>query len=110
MSKPIFTRPHKIHFSECDPASIVFYPQYFVLFNDLTERWVDSLLPEGYHGLISGRRIGMPTVRLGVSFTAISCFGDDVDLELVVEHLGNRSLNLELRCVGHDGVLRMTVK
>ncbi len=40
-----FSRPHRIRFSECDPAGIVFYPQYFVLFNDLLEAWVDQLLP-----------------------------------------------------------------
>ena len=110
MSKHTFTRPHKIHFSECDPAGIVFYPQYFILFNDLTESWIDSLLPEGYQGLILGRRIGMPTVRQDASVTAISRFGDDVDLELDVDHVGNRSMSLELRCVGHDGVLRMAAK
>lgn len=37
MSPMKFSRPHRIRFSECDPAGIVFYPQYFVLFNDLLE-------------------------------------------------------------------------
>jgi 4-hydroxybenzoyl-CoA thioesterase len=50
-----FARPHRIHFSECDPAGIVFYPQYFVLFNDLVEAWVDSLIPGGYAGFIGKR-------------------------------------------------------
>lgn len=83
-----FRRQHKIHFSECDPAGIVFYPQYFVLFNDLIERWVDTLLPDGYHGVIGARRLGMPTVHLEVDFKAISRFGDQVWLELEVVRLG----------------------
>jgi 4-hydroxybenzoyl-CoA thioesterase len=37
MTDHTFKCKHKIHFSECDPAGIVFYPQYFVLFNDLIE-------------------------------------------------------------------------
>jgi len=103
-----FRRPHKIHFSECDPAGIVFYPQYFVLFNDLIESWVDALLPEsGYHGVIGGRRLGMPTVRLEVDFKAISRMGDQVWLELQVVRLGARSLTLAWRCTGSDGEVRM---
>lgn len=102
-----FRRQHKIHFSECDPAGIVFYPQYFVLFNDLIERWVDTLLPDGYHGVIGARRLGMPTVHLEVDFKAISRFGDQVWLELEVVRLGGKSITLAWRCTGEDGELRM---
>jgi 4-hydroxybenzoyl-CoA thioesterase len=102
-----FRRQHKIHFSECDPAGIVFYPQYFVLFNDLIERWVDTLLPDGYHGVIGARRLGMPTVHLEVDFKAISRFGDQVWLERDVVRLGGKSIALAWRCTGADGELRM---
>ncbi|MBB3002212.1 MAG: thioesterase family protein [Paraburkholderia tropica] len=108
MKAPTFSRPHKIHFSECDPAGIVFYPQYFVLFNDLIEAWIDDLLPEGYHGVIGARRIGMPTVRLEVDFKAISKMGDRVTLSLDVQRLGNASLVLAWACTGADGVVRMS--
>ena len=30
-------RERRIRFSDCDPAGIVFYPQYFVMFNGLVE-------------------------------------------------------------------------
>lgn len=103
-----FKRQHKIHFSECDPAGIVFYPQYFVLFNDLIESWIDTLLPDaGYHGVIGGRRLGMPTVRLEVDFKAISRMGDRVWLELQLIKLGTKSLTLGWRCTGADGEVRM---
>lgn len=110
MATPTFRRKHKIHFSECDPAGIVFYPQYFVLFNDLIESWFDDMLPEGYHGVIGGRRIGMPTVRLEVDFTAVSKMGDEVWLSLDVERLGDKSLTLAWACIGEDGVLRMAAR
>ena len=56
-----FSRSHRIRFSECDPAGIVFYPQYFVMFNDLLEAWVDQLLPEvGFAGYIGTLRQGLP--------------------------------------------------
>ncbi len=35
-TKPaVFSRERLIRFSDCDPAGIVFYPQYFVMFNGL---------------------------------------------------------------------------
>lgn len=109
-SQNSFRQKHKIHFSECDPAGIVFYPQYFVLFNDLIERWVDRLLPEvGYQGIIAGRRLGMPTVHLEADFKAISKFGDEVWLELKVVRVGTKSLTLAWTCRGVDGVVRMAV-
>lgn len=106
--KPTFSRRHKIHFSECDPAGIVFYPQYFVLFNDLIESWIDELMPEGYHGIIGVRRVGMPTVHLEVDFKAVSKMGDEVTLSIDVQRVGQASLTLVWACTGSDGVLRMS--
>lgn len=106
-----FRRAHRIRFSECDPAGIVFYPQYFVMFNDLLEAWVDHLLPDGgFTGYILGRRQGMPSVRIEADFKAISRMGDDVELTLDVAHVGSRSLVLELACRGSDGQLRMQAR
>ena len=107
---PTFRRKHKIHFSECDPAGIVFYPQYFVLFNDLIESWIDELIPQGYYGVIGARRIGMPTVHLEVDFKAVSRMGDEVWLSLDVERIGNKSLALAWECRGVDGVVRMAAR
>lgn len=109
MSPMNFSQLHRIRFSECDPAGIVFYPQYFVLFNDLVESWVDTLLPIGYAGFIARRRFGLPTVHLEASFKAISRMGDDVVLSLQVLRLGGKSLSLTLRCTGVAGDVRMEV-
>jgi len=105
-----FERPHRIRFSECDPAGIVFYPQYFVLFNDLLEAWIDSLLPMGFAAYIGGMRFGLPTVRLEVDFKAISRMGDQVILRLTVIRLGARSMTLSLRCTGVGGDVRVIVE
>lgn len=104
-----FQTAHRIRFSECDPAGIVFYPQYFVLFNDLLEAWIDTLMPGGFAGFIGLRRYGLPTVRLEAEFKAISRMGDDVTLSLEVVRLGTKSLTLALACVGQDGKQRMSV-
>ncbi|CAM3357357.1 acyl-CoA thioesterase [Paracidovorax anthurii] len=106
-----FSRPHRIRFAECDPAGIVFYPQYFVMFNNLLEAWVDHLLPGvGFAGYIGTLRLGLPTVRLEADFRAISRMGDAVTLSLGVEQLGAKSITLALACTGADGELRMSVR
>jgi 4-hydroxybenzoyl-CoA thioesterase len=113
MSEPAaaaeFRRERLIRFSDCDPAGIVFYPQYFVMFNGLVEDWVNAM-GVGYQRLIVEQRIGLPTVRVEADFRAVSRFGDSVTLALVVERLGTRSLTLALQCVGADGELRMQMR
>ncbi|MBK6007550.1 acyl-CoA thioesterase [Ramlibacter ginsenosidimutans] len=105
-----FRVPRRIRFSDCDPAGIVFYPQYFVMFNGVLEDWVDGPLGIGFADLVSRRRIGLPTVRLEADFRAISRFGDDVVMSLEVERLGGRSLTLALRCESGAGELRMAMR
>ena len=106
-----FRRARMIRFSDCDPAGIVFYPQYFVMLNGLVEDWVSEGLGIDYHALISDRRVGLPTVRLEADFRAVSRMGDQVSLGLSVERLGSRSMSLVLRCFEPvSGEVRMQVK
>lgn len=105
-----FRRERVIRFSDCDPAGIVFYPQYFVMFNGLLEDWISDALTVGFGSLVLERRIGLPTVRLEVDFSAISRMGDQVVLSLAVERLGNQSLTLALRCESKEGQLRITAR
>ena len=110
MSAAGFRRERLIRFSDCDPAGIVFYPQYFVMFNGLVEDWIAEELGIGYRALVIERRIGLPTVRLEVDFTAVSKMGDKVELGLDVERLGSRSLTLALRCTGDGAEPRLAMR
>ena len=64
-----FERPLRIRFAHCDPAGIVFFPQYLVMINDLVEDWVSDALGVPYAELLGRRRTGMPTVSLQCEFT-----------------------------------------
>ena len=111
MQASSFKRERLIRFSDCDPAGIVFYPQYFVMFNGLVEDWVDEGLGIGFRRLVIERRTGLPTVRLEADFRAVSKMGDRVELALSVERLGSRSITLNSRCTGlEDGELRMQMR
>ena len=106
----VFRRPRPIRFSDCDPAGIVFYPQYFVMLNDLVEAWFDEGLGIAYADLVGRRRIGLPSVRLEVDFTAVSRMGDAVELALGVERLGGASLTLAHTITGAGGERRMAMR
>ncbi|MEP7244939.1 MAG: thioesterase family protein [Gammaproteobacteria bacterium] len=110
-SSMAFSRTRRIRFSDCDPAGIVFYPQYFVLFNDLLEEWFDTLTAGGFADYIVRCRCGLPTVKLEAEFKAISRMGDDVILTLNGIRVGQRSFDLALECKGAvDGHLRMSAR
>ena len=104
-----FRQERTIHFSDCDPAGIVFYPQYFVMLNGLVEDWINEL-GIGYHPLVIERRVGLPTVHLEADFRAVTHMGDRIVLSLAVERLGGRSITLKLRCDGPQGDTRMNLK
>ena len=93
-----FERPLRIRFAHCDPAGIVFFPQYLVMVNDLVEDWVSDALGVPYTELVVRRRTGMPTVSLQCEFSAISRMGDEVLLGLSVQRIGTKSLTLQHGC------------
>jgi 4-hydroxybenzoyl-CoA thioesterase len=98
-----FERVQRIRFAHCDPAGIVFYPQYFVLAQNHIEDWFTDGLGIDYADLVGRRRVGLPTVSLQTEFTAVSRMGDAVTLSLAVERLGGSSLTLALDVRGADG-------
>jgi 4-hydroxybenzoyl-CoA thioesterase len=101
-----FERDYRIRFSHCDPAGIVFFPQYLVLFNQLVEDWFTEGLGISYARLLGPRRIGLPIVRLECDFRAIGRMGETLTFGLDVERVGGKSLTLALDASG-DGGLRV---
>ena len=98
----IFETTRSVRFADCDPAGIVFFPQYLVMLNTLVEEWFDDGLGIAYAGLIGQRRTGLPTVRLEVDFTAISRHGDVLRQRVAVAGLGRSSLTLAVEFLGGD--------
>lgn len=105
----VFRVATRIRFAQCDPAGIVFYPQYLVLLQSLVEDWFNEALHYPYAQMLGPERTGLPIVHLACDFRAIARMGDALQLELAVQRLGSRSLNLALRCVGDDGAVRVLV-
>ncbi len=91
-----FERIYPIRFSHCDPAGIVFFPQYLVLFNHLVEDWFTHGLGIDYAHMLGERRIGLPIVHLECDFRAISHMGEDLTFGLTPERIGGKSLTLAI--------------
>jgi 4-hydroxybenzoyl-CoA thioesterase len=98
-----------IRFQHCDPAGIVFYPQYFVLFHELIEDWFNEGLDVNYADFIAVQKLGVPTVRMEVDFAAPSKIGDILEMQLVVKRVGKSSIALSLAAFG-AGVIRVRIE
>ena len=109
-----FTTTRTVRFCDCDPAGIVFYPQYMVMLNTLAEVWFDEALRIPYAQLIGERRTGLPTVRLEVDFTAVSRHGEVLTQTVEIEKLGRSSMSLAVEFrgagVGAKDELRMRAR
>lgn len=99
-----------IRFAHCDPAGIIFFPQYLVLFNGLVEDWFNQALGVSYADMLQTDNVGLPIVHLECDFRAVTRMGERVDMGLSIRKLGNRSLTLELDCTGPDGRLRVVAQ
>ncbi|MEX3958757.1 acyl-CoA thioesterase [Trinickia sp. EG282A] len=98
-----------VRFQHCDPAGIVFYPQYFVLFHELIEDWFNDGLRVNYADFIANQKLGVPTVRMEVDFFAPSKIGDALQMQLAVKRIGTSSIGLSLAAFAGD-VLRVRVQ
>jgi 4-hydroxybenzoyl-CoA thioesterase len=104
-----FERPVRIRFSHCDPAGIVFFPQYLVMTNALVEDWFNEGLQIDYAQMIAQRRTGLPIVKLDCEFSRPSQMGETITLTLNVTTIGRRSIGIEI--VGHrNGETRFRTK
>ena len=95
-----FQTQRTVRFADCDPAGIVFFPQYMVMLNTLVEEWFDDGLRIPYAGLVGARRTGLPTVRLEVDFTAVSRHGELLTQRVGVARLGRSSLQVQHEFLG----------
>lgn len=99
-----FESSKPIRFHHCDPAGIVFYPEYFVLFNELVEDWFNEGLGVDFARFHTVERRGVPTVHVECDFVAPSQVGEMLRMRLSVKRIGASSLTLAIEAVVGDAV------
>lgn len=95
-----FVREKTLHFQHCDPAGIIFYPQYFVIAHEVMEDWFTHALATPYGDYIRAQRLGVPAVKTAAEFVTQALLGETLRCELRCARLGNSSLDysVEVKC------------
>ena len=100
-----FSVPKRVRFHHCDPAGIVFYPQFFYLLHEVQEDFLAHIgFPE--HTLIAGGR-GVPIVDLKTEFLGMCRHGDALTITLALTRVGNSSLGMQYEIHGEAGDIRL---
>ena len=101
----IFTISKKIRFHHCDPAGIVFYPQFFYLLHEVQEDFFAHVgFPE--HRMI-GLGYGVPIVDLKTEFLGMCRNGDDINIQLSLSKVGSSSIGMTYTITGDDDNVRL---
>lgn len=100
MSRAPFTTSILVRFGDLDPAGIAYYPN---LVNFLHEAFEDFFVghvgrpyPEAFK-----EGLGCPTVKVEMTFLSPVRYGDQVQIAVIVEHVGRTSLRIR-----YEGAVR----
>jgi 4-hydroxybenzoyl-CoA thioesterase len=91
-----FTVTRKIRFGQTDPAGIVYYPNYFDMFNEIVEDWFADELDYSFDRMHRLEGFGIPIVTITCDFMAPCRLGESFELSLTVLQLGATSLHLRV--------------
>ena len=93
----MFTRTTQveIQFGDCDPAGIVYYPNYFRFFDNATAALLSAAFAMHKRNWLEHYGIaGIPMVDTGARFIKPSRFGDVVDIRSEITELGRSSFSV----------------
>lgn len=97
------TRDIRVEFGDCDPAGIVYYPNYFRMFDNCTAHLFETAL-----GMTKPRWVkhygvlGIPMVDTGAKFHRPATHGDTVRVESRVTAIGRSSIRIEHKVINGD--------
>ena len=87
----------RVAFGDCDPAAIVYFPNYYRWFDEATH----ALCEAAGYGLVEVRRdagwVGYPIAEAGARFRAPASTGDQLRIETRVRTWHDRFFDLEHR-------------
>jgi YbgC/YbaW family acyl-CoA thioester hydrolase len=89
----------KIRWGHCDPAGIVYTPNYFDIFNGVVEDWYPAALGLDYHAYMRDRRIGVGYAHASADFLVPGFMGETMEVAVVLSKLGRASFTLTLHAM-----------
>jgi len=99
-----------VQWGDCDPADIVFYPNYFRWFDAASRMYFEQILPPKRTLLERYGILGFPIVDASARFMRPSSYGDTIEVQSAVEQWNERRFTVlhrgvrggELLCEGRE--------
>jgi 4-hydroxybenzoyl-CoA thioesterase len=104
------SRQVEIEFGDCDPAGIVYYPNYFRMFDAATAHLFEAAL--GMKKIAWTRHygiVGIPMVDTGARFIKPARFGDEVTINTTITGFRRSSFDVGHQ-VFHEGMLAIEAR
>ncbi|MCX7560591.1 thioesterase family protein [Sulfitobacter sp. F26204] len=87
---------------QCDPAGIVYTPEFFNVFNQVIEAFFCERLGINYYDILGRRRTGLGYVQTSATFFTPCMMGEEVEVFVSVGRVGRKSYQLELCAMKGD--------
>lgn len=99
------TRSIEIEFGDCDPAGIVYFPNYLRFFDDATAHLVSAALGMKKRDWVTAHGIaGIPVVKIATEFASPCRYGDVVEILSEVTAVGRSSFAVRHRLSNAGGL------
>ena len=87
-----FRKLIKVCFGDIDNAGIVYYPRFMHYFHLAMEEFFPSELGIDYADVLHKQNLSLPTVHLEADFRRRLRYGDQINMEVRVIHIGRTSI------------------
>ena len=92
----VFAHEVQVHSADCDPAGIVFYPQFLVMSDGAKDNWFARGLGHSRPELLSRRRLSVEPEEVRCDFSLPVRMGEALQFELSVLEIGDASVRIRI--------------
>ncbi|MBL6932102.1 MAG: acyl-CoA thioesterase [Rhodospirillales bacterium] len=89
-----FSTTQPVRFTHTDPASYVFFPRYFEMFQGVVEDFFTLGLGQDYAALIMEHGYGLPTAHTECDFAKPCRLGEQLTFSMYLEKVGRSSMTI----------------
>lgn len=92
-----FEVKRQIYWGECDPAGIVYTPNFLDMSFQAMEHFWQEDVQIGWLDLLAEQQVTMPVVHAEMDFTAPARSGDQISIWFAIEKLGRSTIHYRAR-------------
>jgi 4-hydroxybenzoyl-CoA thioesterase len=92
----VFAHEVQVHSADCDPAGIVFYPQFLVMSDGAKDNWFARGLGHSRPELLSRRRLSVEPEEVRCDFSLPVRMGEALQFELSVLEINDASVRIRI--------------